>query len=99
MTISQLSQNGFEESTRESPSPPTVTTNLSPAQEETQRLSTILETGQMLAGTLELKDAMSRVLAILGRQHGMMRGLVMLLDLDTNELRIVASHGLDEDGA
>jgi Nif-specific regulatory protein len=39
------------------------------------------------------------VLAILGRHHGMMRGLVMLLDVDTNELRIVASHGLDEDAA
>src|SRR4029453_10763951 len=38
-------------------------------------------------------------LAILSRQHGMMRGVVMLLDVDTNELRIVASHGLDEDGA
>ena len=79
--------------------PALTTTNLSPVEEETQRLATILETGQMLAGTLELKDAMSRVLAILGRQHGMMRGLVMLIDLDTNELRVVASHGVDEDGA
>ena len=33
--------------------------NLSSAQEETQRLATILETGQMLAGTIQLKDAMS----------------------------------------
>ncbi|MCM3905331.1 MAG: sigma 54-interacting transcriptional regulator [Pyrinomonadaceae bacterium] len=72
---------------------------MSSEQEETQRLATILETGQMLAGTFELKDAMSRVLAMLGRHHGMMRGVVMLLDLDTNELRVVASHGLDEDGA
>ena len=31
----------------------------------------------MLAGTFELK-AMSRVLAMLGRHHGMMRGVVML---------------------
>ena len=53
----------------------------------------------MLAGTFELKDAMSRVLAILGRHHAMIRGVVMLLDLDTSELRIVASHGVDEDGA
>ena len=72
---------------------------MSSEQEETQRLATILETGQMLAGTFELKNAISRVLAILGRHHGMMRGQVTLLDLDTNELRIVASHGLDEDGA
>ena len=98
-TISQLSPNGYEESPRERLSLTTVITNLSPAQEANQRLTTILETGQMLAGTFELKDAMSRVLAMLGRHHGMMRGLVMLLDLDTNELRIVASHGLDEDEA
>jgi Nif-specific regulatory protein len=97
--ISQLITNPYEESKKERLSPLTVTANVSPAQEETQRLSTILETSQMLAGTLELKDAMSRVLAILGRHHGMMRGVVMLLDVDTTELRVVASHGVDEDGA
>ena len=67
-------------------------------QDEARRLATFLETGQMLAGPFELKEAMSRVLATLARHHGMMRGLVMLLDQDTNELRIVASHGLDEAG-
>ena len=53
----------------------------------------------MLAGTLELNEAMTRVLQLLGRHHGMMRSSVMLLDRDTNDLRIVASHGLDESGA
>jgi len=53
----------------------------------------------MLAGTLELKEAMARVLAMLGRHHGIVRSSVMLLDPDTNDLRIVASHGLDEGGA
>ncbi len=72
---------------------------MTPEQAEARKLATFLETGQVLAGTFELKEAMSRVLGILGRHHGMIRGAVMLLAEDTNELRIVASHGLDEDGA
>src|SRR3989449_2126795 len=68
-------------------------------QAEARKLATFLETGQVLAGTFELKEAMSRVLGILGRHHGMIRGAVMLLAEDTNELRIVASYGWDEDGA
>ena len=67
-----------------------------PEQAEARKLVTFLETGELLAGTLQLKEAMSRILAILGRHHGMMRSSVMLLDQDRNELRIVASHGLDE---
>jgi Nif-specific regulatory protein len=70
-----------------------------PEQAEARKLITFLETGELLAGTLQLKEAMSRILAILGRHHGMMRSSVMLLDQDTNELRIVASHGLDESEA
>ncbi len=72
---------------------------MTPEQVEARKLATFLETGQMLAGTFELKEALSRVLATLARHHGMMRGAVMLLDHDTTELRIVASHGLDEVGA
>ena len=67
-----------------------------PQQAEARKLVTFLETGELLAGTLQLIEAMSQILAILGRHHGMMRSSVMLLDQDTNELRIVASHGLDE---
>jgi Nif-specific regulatory protein len=69
-----------------------------PQEAEARKLATFLETGEMLAGTFELKEAMARVLSILGRHHGMMRSSIMLLDQDTNELRIVASHGLDEGG-
>jgi Nif-specific regulatory protein len=64
-----------------------------------RKLTTLLEIGQILAGTLDLKGAMSRALETLGRHHGMMRGVVMLLDPDTNELRIEASYGLNENGA
>src|SRR5438034_8703735 len=76
-----------------------VVKNMTPQQAEARKLATFLETGQMLAGTFELKEAMSRVLEMLDRHHGMIRGSVMLLAEDTNELRVVASHGLDEDGA
>src|SRR5882724_4517949 len=71
-------------------------TNTKPAADEVRRLATFLETGQTLAGTYGLKAAISRVLETLGRHHGVMRGVVMLLDHDTSELGIIASHGLDE---
>src|ERR1043166_2799037 len=67
-----------------------------PEQAEARKLVTFLETGELLAGTLQLIEAMSRILAILGRHHGMKRSSVMLLDHDTTELRVVASHGLDK---
>jgi Nif-specific regulatory protein len=76
-----------------------VAKKMTPEQAEARKLQTFLETGQTLAGTFELKEAMSRVLATLDRHHGMIRGSVMLIAEDTNELRIAASHGLDEDGA
>ena len=68
-------------------------------QAEARKLATFLQTGETLAGTLELKRAVSRVLESLGRHHGMMRSALTLLDHETRELEIVASHGLDEDGA
>src|SRR5207248_3067943 len=45
------------------------------------------------------KDAMSRVLETLVRHHGILRGVVLLPDEDTGELRIVASRGIDEETA
>ena len=53
----------------------------------------------MLAGTHSLKSALARVLETLGHDHGMVRSVVMLLDVDTEELRVEASYGLDEGGA
>jgi Nif-specific regulatory protein len=69
---------------------------VTPEQAESRKLATFLETGQTLAGTLELKRAMSLVLENLGRHHGMMLSAITLLDADIGELRIVAAHGLDE---
>src|SRR5499433_2964409 len=69
------------------------------AETEARNLATILETGQTLAGTLELNRALTRVLENLARHHGTMRSFVTLIDPEINELRIVASHGLDETAA
>jgi Nif-specific regulatory protein len=72
---------------------------MSAADSEARNLATILETGQTLAGTLELNGALARVLETLGRHHGMVRSFVSLMDPETHELRIVASHGFDEAAA
>jgi Nif-specific regulatory protein len=69
---------------------------MSAADSEARNLATILETGQTLAGTLELNGALARVLETLGRHHGMVRSFVSLIDPEAHELRIVASHGFDE---
>src|SRR5215831_422614 len=69
---------------------------MSATDREARNLATILETGQTLAGTLELNGALARVLETLGRHHGMVRSFVSLIDREARELRIVASYGLDE---
>ena len=69
---------------------------LGPTDTEARNLATILETGRILAGTLELNRGLARVLETLGHHHGVVRSFVSLLDPETNDLRIVASHGLDQ---
>jgi Nif-specific regulatory protein len=61
---------------------------------EARRLSTLLEVSQALGGTLNMKASLHRVLEILARHHGAVRGIVSLLDGD-GELRVEASDGLD----
>jgi Nif-specific regulatory protein len=61
---------------------------------ESRRLSTLLEVSQALSGTLNLRSALHRVLEILTKQHGSVRGLVTMLH-DNNELHVEASDGLD----
>ncbi len=63
------------------------------------QLTTLLEIGQTLAGTHQVKTALARVLEMLGQLHGMLRGMVMLREQDTDELRIAASYGVSDDGA
>jgi Nif-specific regulatory protein len=60
-------------------------------QREAQRLSTLLDVSQALAG-LDLKASLHRVLEILAAQYGAVRGLVSLVDAD-GDLRLVAADG------
>src|SRR5947207_14176772 len=65
---------------------------------EIRRLSSLLEVSQAVSGTLNLKSAMYRVLEILARHHGAVRGIITLL-ADGGELRVEASDGLEKPGA
>jgi Nif-specific regulatory protein len=61
---------------------------------ESRRLSTLLDISQALSGTLNLRSALHRVLEILAKQHGSVRGLVTMLH-ENGELRVEASDGID----
>ncbi len=60
---------------------------------EVRKLSTLLEASQALAATLDLKEAMQRVLEILGRHHGAVRSTVVLLNPDSGDVELEASSG------
>jgi len=62
---------------------------------EARRLSTLLEVSQALSGTLNLKASLHRVLEILARHHGAVRGFVSILHAD-GDLRVEASDGIDD---
>src|SRR5919199_2430935 len=64
-------------------------------QTDAQEMATLLEIGQTLADGPHLRPAMSRALELLGRALGVSRGFVMLLDAETEELRVEAAYGLD----
>jgi Nif-specific regulatory protein len=61
---------------------------------DARRLSTLLEISQALSGTLNLKSSMQRVLQILIRHHGVVRGMVTLLR--DAELQVEAIEGFDD---
>jgi Nif-specific regulatory protein len=61
---------------------------------ESRRLSTLLEVSQALSGTLNMRSALHRVLEILAKHHGSVRGLVTMLH-DNGELHVEASDGID----
>src|SRR3954467_2031606 len=64
------------------------------ATRDARRLSTLIEVSQALSGTLNLKSSMQRVLQILIRHHGVVRGMVTLLR--ENELHVEAIEGFDD---
>src|SRR3954469_7791461 len=62
---------------------------------EARRLSTLLEVSQSLSGTLNLKASLHRVLEILARHHGAVRGIVSVLD-EQGDLRVEAADGIGD---
>src|SRR2546421_9778455 len=62
---------------------------------EARRLSTLLDVSQALSGTLNVKASLHRVLEILARHHGAVRGIVSLVHAD-GDLRVEASDGLGD---
>src|SRR6266566_1285705 len=64
------------------------------ASRDARRLSTLIEVSQALSGTLNLKSSMQRVLQILIRHHGVVRGMVTLLR--DGELQVEAIEGFDD---
>ncbi len=61
--------------------------------DEYRRLSSLLEVSRALSGTLDLKAALHRVLEVLGQNHGVVRGLVALVNDDTGALQVEATDG------
>ncbi len=66
-----------------------------PHASEVRRLSTLLEVSQAVSGTLNLKAALHRVLEVLARHHGAVRGIVSIIDAD-GDLRVAAADGLGD---
>jgi Nif-specific regulatory protein len=60
---------------------------------EVTELSLLFEIGQLLDQTMELRDVVNPVLKAIAKGTGMVRGALTLLDRDTGELVIEASHG------
>ena len=61
---------------------------------DARRMSTLFEASQALSGTLNLKAGMSRVLTILMRHHGVVRGMITLIR--EGELHVEAVEGFDD---
>ena len=62
-----------------------------------QELSILLEIGQILSSTLDLRDTFGKMMQIISDQLDMHRGALVLLDDSTGRLRTVAAVGLTPD--
>jgi Nif-specific regulatory protein len=61
---------------------------------EIRKLADLLEISRILASTLNLRAALTRVLEVLEKEHGALFGAVSLLDAATDELVVEAASGL-----
>jgi Nif-specific regulatory protein len=72
---------------------------LSRERREIRKLGTLVEIGRILSGDNNLKSAITGALELLGRNHGMVRSFVMLLDSESEKIRVEAAYGLNQDSA
>src|SRR5471030_3529907 len=75
--------------------PPASAPDVDARTRETRRLATLLQVSQAMSGTLNLKASLHRVLEVLARHHGAVRGIVSVLHAD-GDLRVEASDGLGD---
>jgi Nif-specific regulatory protein len=75
--------------------PPYVTQG----QTDSREMATLLEIGQTLADVPHLRSAMGAALELLAQARGFARAFVLLLDTETEELRVEACYGLNEESA
>lgn len=66
---------------------------------EVRKLGTLVDIGRILADTSNLKIALAATLETLGRHHGTLRSFVMLLDSESDKIRVEATYGLNQDSA
>ena len=64
-----------------------------------QALSIILDIGQTIAGTADLKEAFTKIMQMLSQKRQMRRGCLLLMDDATGRLRTEASYGLTPEEA
>ena len=62
-------------------------------------LTALLEIGRTLAETPHLKHALRHLLELLASVNNMTRGFVLLADAETQELRVEACYGMNEEAA
>ncbi len=65
---------------------------------DVRQIASLTEIGQALSGTLTLRSALVRVLEILGRQHGLVRGAVAMIN-PAGHLHVDATYGVPPDRA
>src|SRR4029078_9834154 len=71
-----------------SPAPDSPTT-------EHERLATLLQIGEALSSTLNVKAGLQEVLETLARRHAVARSRVVLTDEEGRQLHVEAAHGLN----
>jgi len=74
-----------------------INKNTDPIVRKNRELSAILEVSKVLTTSFSLEKNLSSVMATLGNLLEMQRGCVFLLNPASNELRIVAAHGLTKE--